>query len=471
MPKPLLTRSLGRCAPVRRPPFAARAEGGYHHLVSRRQAPILAALLLTLATVYRLKAQEEEGRPLASWTLEQLLGALGAEDFPRRAAASSEIERRGPPIAEELRRARETLPLEARLRVDEILERIAHARRLLPGDFSATRITLALEDLPLDDVLRALGATAGSHIRRAVPTSGDQELVSFRVEDLPFLQALDQLCRQENLLRYRDYASGDILVNPSPTRVPEPPVAYAGPLRVALVNYSINRQLRFDGTRQTSSHIQIQVEIEDRAPFIGLLGPILATRAEDDRGGNLLPDAATPNPHVLRAGSNRQFNTSLALQPPSEGASRLVAVEVPLRILVPSEVAEASLLHPPMETTSNAVPTPSPGSGESAPGIDLRLEAVNEIGENRAITISFVAPPLETPPPAGSQMAWEEILVYDGQGERMRPTGIQSRRDPDGRQRRTLTLPAVPIAEIQVRCLTDFRTETVTALFTDVEVP
>ena len=323
-------------------------------------------------------------------------------------------------------------------------------------------------------MLTALGDQAGFSLRRGAAGRGSQppppdtgRRVTLEVEDQPFFETLDRLCREEDLVFSRDYRSGDLLLSESLARIPKPPVTYAGPLRLALVSYSINRQSRFTGETTISSHMQLSVDVEPRAPVIGVLSPVQPTILEDDRKKSLLQEQPrTSNRYLLRAGPRRQFHVSFALLPPSRDATAIARVEIPLEVLIASEIAEAVLEQPPVE--------PADGAGKpvaKTTALGLSLDSVQHAGEAFVLGISFDAPAVEGEAPPGVQAAWEEIQVVDGQGRTVPTQAMQTRQSGAGRQSRTIRATTDQVGAIRVRCLTRFVSRKISVTFKDVPIP
>ena len=169
-------------------------------------------------------------------------------------------------------------------------------------------------------------------------------LISFEVADLPFYEALDRLCRDHGFVFSRDGRTGVIQIMEG-----TPPVgslAYSGPIRAEIRSFNITRQLRSTGELFVNAYLQIQVDVEDTAPVLGILSPLVASKVEDDTGKSLLPTVVPTHFYMVQNSLRHQFNLSMTIVPPGRDARLLKHLVCPLKIVVPTSTLRARLIAP-----------------------------------------------------------------------------------------------------------------------------
>jgi len=427
-------------------------------------------IMLLMAGITGVALPQESRDSGSSLSVVELLARLGSADFALRRQASEELIRRGEGVALELKEARGALPLEARMRVDGILERISRADAAVSTELKPTLVTLSLNNQPLPQVLEALGASGGLQLRAApqgaVPRTrqppepvNDAQIVSLEVENVPFFKALDRLCQDSGLVFRRDARTRIINLTPGPPSIG--PIIYPGPFRAEIRSFSVTRQRLSSGDVNVRSYMQIQIDVEREAQILGILSPLTAEVIEDDKGRSLLPDVVTNRAYLMPAANNLQFNLSIMLQPPERDAERIRRLLCPLRIVVKTEVANARLMAP---FAKGQVP-----SRESA--LKLRLDQLEVTGELTKLTISFARIEPEGEAPAGARIASVPTMTFSlASGEEVKPTQLR-RYNKQDRSSLQVTLPTKELAELRVQAVLGYATQSIALEFQDLKIP
>ncbi|MAG56708.1 MAG: hypothetical protein CMJ83_10495 [Planctomycetes bacterium] len=427
---------------------------------------------MVLSSVSALDAQPPEQAELQT-----LLDRLTSEDFGARERASDRFVALGAPARDFLTKMRKTLGLEARLRVDAILARLGTETTRKTGKVTATLVSIELVEVPLAEAAARIGATVGAKIRygnqpRVVKPGGQQPAqkpqpppggavpISFKVQRVPFFEALDRFCKLANCTYHTDYASGDIILNPSGQKGAGP-VVYAGPLRIAATSLSVTRQTRFVGASTSNANLQVRIDIEPGAPIIGFLSPISGAQAKDDKGNVISFRAWQGQRYLQNVSRNRQLYQSLAMDPPAVDAKKLVEISIPIEMVTPAEMIGAEL--------TSLQPAAPDAPGESP--LHLRVDSLTTQNDHQILTLSFEAPPAQGPGDLRAVPQHEEIEIWDVKGQRVEVLPNPSQRVINGRCIRTLRLPDVPLGRVRVRSMVRFRILRQIVRFKDLPLP
>jgi hypothetical protein len=395
--------------------------------------------------------------------LSRLVEDLSSKEWGRRDEATRRL-RAALPEAEPALRLRlegEDLPLETRLRLQALLQEGGPGKlRGVPFE-KGTRVSMAARDLDLARAVRELARLAGTEVRTAGSARGALARVTW--EGTPFFRALDELCREHGQRWYRDARDGSIQVVPlRGTEPQDPPVLYAGALRLLLHQISTTRRLDFRGPPQAHLRASVQIDVEDRCDLAGIYQPVNGARAVTDGGAELVQEPAPQRtPWVQPCDKRRQFQVNLSLPPAPREASRLARLELPLRLVVADRVAALSF--------SGL----RPGQGERRrEDFDLVLEHY-EPGERETIVrLSYVPP---AAPAALAEAlrgrAMAAIALLDAAGERLGPQRV-ARSSRGEREVWTLTLPAgTAVEEVQIEIPVSLRVVEKTYVFEALPLP
>jgi hypothetical protein len=409
---------------------------------------LLPGLLLAVAAA----AQED---------LQALVRALTAEDFEAREAATQELIARGPGARDALLLARPSVPLEAQLRIDAILADLGTLRRRHKPGLPATLVTLELDGVPITSALERLGRAGGTTLRlRAAdgrePTGqrGEERRIDLHVTGIPWLEALDRLCEQASLFAARDYQTGEILLHPGVVQPGR--CAYSGPFRLALTHFSITRATQFQGPPTSMAHLQVSLDVESRAPVLGILVPLAIPVVRDDLGNSVAFVTGGRPAGMQPIDRPRQLHFGVALEVPDPRARALLDLRIPVDAVVPEEslVAEAPIL------------------GAPAPGARLRVDHVLESEAETQIILSFRPEPVSGEPPLPAPPAAEEFVVLAADGTALPLLQVRPGQPHEGREVRTLALPpGVAPALVRGTWLLRYRVERVEFAFAEIPIP
>ncbi len=177
---------------------------------------------------------------------------FGAPEFQTRQAAVEQLVRLGPDVAPIVRKLYgETTDAEVKLRCEMVMKGIADRWGVMfdlkksdapiPTNLGPSKITLALRDVPLRDVLDDLARLSGNAL--LVPgNSVKDKLVTLEVKDATYWEAVGQLCRANSLLLTLDAAtSKPAIVEPDGALDPG---ACAGPVAFRINSGSVSRPFR-----------------------------------------------------------------------------------------------------------------------------------------------------------------------------------------------------------------------------------
>jgi len=401
--------------------------------------------------------------------LSALLDDLTSTDFDAREKASTRLVAMGEPARAFLEKARESLDLEGRLRIDAILARLSTAAPSVePVVFEPTIVDIDLQEVPIAVAAKRLGEAAGIAIAfgrsgpGVPPPPGHDVPVSFSVKGISFFEALDRFCAITGCLFNTDYSTGGFVLTPG-YGGKTGPVRYDGPMRVLATSLSISRQTRFTDPPTINANLQLRINIEPRATILGIIGPVRKASAKDDLG-NALTFRTYSGPRNLQAmGRQRQTFQSLAFDAPKPTAKKLVEVRVPLELIVPS-----SMLASEIQDLAASEPD-APGVGALRLKIDTL--ATTQPGQH-TVTISFHKPIAEGKVELRVTPDLEEIHVFDTKGQKIpiAPNTIVRRR-VGTREVRTLRLPDTPVGRIQVRALRSFTVMKRVVTFAELALP
>jgi len=118
----------------------------------------------------------------------------------------------------ELQRARKSADPEVRRRLDEIIPPLARKLALAPK-----LISLHMTDRPIKDVLAELTRQTGYKIASwpdDQPNAKDPHVFSFHLDNVPFWQAMDQVCEAGGLILQQGYGDDTLRVYPQESYVP-----------------------------------------------------------------------------------------------------------------------------------------------------------------------------------------------------------------------------------------------------------
>jgi hypothetical protein len=386
-----------------------------------------------------------------------LIERLDSDDFATRQAATEQIALLGEAARPALLAAREAGSLERRLRIDQILKGLVARATSRPDRKVATLVTLHAAEKPLSEVSAMLTRASGYPIRIS---AGTDPVVTVALREVPFFQALDSLCAQTSRRADWDFKERLIVLNPS-TEGP-PPTVYAGPLRVALVMLTVNRQLWFGGKPQSSATLQIRIDAEEKTRALGVIVPLKPTELLDDRKRDLRD---TKNQrfqgYLQRVDARRQLHAYMHVKAPETDAKTISRLEITVPMLVATESFEARF------------PSPEEGFEVVEGQFGAKIETWKPGPSQHDAMIAITRPAL--PPVAGSNAPVADdvvtFLAADGRPVQPLSTATNAIAGAAG-VAMTFVLPAEPkVASIEVSSVKRVEILEVPVVFKDVPLP
>lgn len=210
-------------------------------------AVVLAALMgLSVPASAALSA----GQKLAA---EALVKQFSHRDFAVREQAVNRLVALGVDVVPVVKKAlAETTDNEVKLRCEMVLKAIAKKHGLDVGlgvkrpakdwGLDASKVTLKAQGADLDAVIETLAEQSGNTLVRLPEAWAGKPLV-LQVTDMPYWQALDQLCAQAKLIYTADYQNGGLKLTAVEDAIQDIS-AYAGPAVLKLTSATQTRSYR-----------------------------------------------------------------------------------------------------------------------------------------------------------------------------------------------------------------------------------
>ena len=230
--------------------------------MKRSILPLVALVIGCAGTVHA------ELTPEQTKTARALIAQFSDRRFAARQQAVDKLVVMGPDVLPLVRKTLAgTKDAEVKLRCRMVLDGIGrkHGIAVTPEGpapetlaVEASRVTIKLTDVTLDQALRALAEQSGNK-PVTQPKNWGKKTVSLSVTDMPYWQALDAVCRQHRLtyigspLRLVRIENGTDIS------------AYTGPVVVKVVRGTRrNEFLRFQGPRHNALSYDLSYRVEDR---------------------------------------------------------------------------------------------------------------------------------------------------------------------------------------------------------------
>lgn len=324
---------------------------------------LLLALLPTLTVLAQTaptppKAEKPaEPPPLLQKEVDALVEKLGSDDPHVRETAQRAVEAAGVRALAGLKKALNHPDPEVRRVLVELVPNLELQVLLAPK-----RVNLSIEGKTIQESLNALASHTGYKIQ-AWGTTVNNPGHSFKFNDVPFWEALDQIAKAGHLSLQQGY--GDDTVRLQNQDTTHPFTHREGPFRVVAQGLQQSRSLDLTTrpgqgdllTKTTSMSLNFTVFSEPKLPIIGHGEPRL-TEALDSERNSMIPNAPNPDagPLAFPGGlgmrraivsnrfSQKMYSASLAAQlvRPSEKASsiKLLKGYVPLTLLTEQKAVE-----------------------------------------------------------------------------------------------------------------------------------
>jgi hypothetical protein len=280
----------------------------------------------------------------------KLTRQLADSDFQKRGEAAQAIEKLGPNALPQLRDlVRKSTDPEVRRRLEEIIPRLEQAAALQP-----TLVSLNFRDVPVRKAIQELSRQSGYKLElspSATRTDQDPEkrLLSAELKDVPFWQALDQLCEMGGLTYQEGWYGQDnetLRLEFGESHVC--PTCFQGAFRITIRGFDYQRSLYFSQGfhrnggdeppfhRNETLRIEMYISVEPRLPLAGANNQVNFTEVVDDTGQTMLLTANETNRYYFGGGMGRSFTqpVNAMLQPSSSGKRiRLLKGSIPVTVV------------------------------------------------------------------------------------------------------------------------------------------
>jgi hypothetical protein len=248
-----------------------------------RRALIVGFVLSTVVSSAAADTPPGPSRP----GLPQLIQALADRDVHIRDAASKALSKVGVEALPELQKARSNADPEVRRRLDELIPPLARRLALAPK-----LITLHMIDRPIRDILAELTRQTGYKIGSwpEEQPNKDPNVYSFHLDNVPFWQAMDQICEAGGLVLQQGYGDDTLRVYAQDSYVPF--TSYNGAFRIVATGFTYNRYNQFgqlprngiltqQGIQRDNLQLTVMIAVEPKLPMLRA-GQIRILEAEDD---------------------------------------------------------------------------------------------------------------------------------------------------------------------------------------------
>ena len=188
---------------------------------------------------------------------------------------------------------------EVRRRLDELIPPLARKQALSPK-----LITLHMIDRPIRDILAELTRQTGYKIGawpEEQPNNKDPNVFTFHLDNVPFWQAMDQICEAAGLVLQQGYGDDTLRVNALDSYVPF--TSYHGAFRVVATGFTYSRNNQFgqlprnlglvqQGMQRDNLQLMLLIAVEPKLPMLRA-GMIRILEAEDDEHHSMLASTQT----------------------------------------------------------------------------------------------------------------------------------------------------------------------------------
>jgi len=256
----------------------------------RRQVTtlVLVAVLAASAGVFAADAVTA-GEKLA---IESLIKQFGDRQFSTRQAAVAKLIDIGPKVVPLVQATLlETEDNEVKLRCRMVLDGIGKKYGIAvtkdgpaPGKFGleASKVTIKLTNVELDEVLQVLAEQSGNKLVKQ-PENWEEKTISLNVTDMPYWQALDEVCKQAGLTYTGDFQSRSVKL--VPVKDGADITGYTGPIVVKVANGTRRKDFRGMVTRvrfsATGLAYALNYFVEDRLKPLSMSATVTKAVAPD----------------------------------------------------------------------------------------------------------------------------------------------------------------------------------------------
>ncbi|MGE3819444.1 MAG: hypothetical protein AB7I30_08415, partial [Isosphaeraceae bacterium] len=203
-------------------------------------------------------------------------------------------------------------------------------------NLEATRITLQSKGIRLSEAIQRLQALSGNAItdyREAEGADASNPSLELEIVDKPFLEALDMVCEEAQVVPSFYTGDGTIGLLPGgPTRMTGP-VVYQGPFRVELRQIGAVRDL-VSGMASASAQFEVAWEPRLRPMLLALKADSL--KVLDDRDKEVKAQVSDESTDTILRPDNPVAEINLTLEAPERAAKALKTLKVKAELTVPA---------------------------------------------------------------------------------------------------------------------------------------
>lgn len=299
---------------------------------------------INLGFAWTVATAEGPSLPAQPISVERLIEQLGDRSSATREKAGAALEALGPGAIPRLRQAKDHTDPEVRRRVDGLLVALEKANLLLPK-----RVTLKFSQRPIREAITELSRQTGYAVDLYPNAQNNDErekqLRTVQIDNQPFWEALDKVCREGGLALQRTYGD-EARLHLRFSDDYAPFVHHAGAFRLVAQGFQYHRSIEFgalsrqalvEGQRSEQLTFRFTIMVEPRMPVLWI-GPIVVTEAVDDRNNSMAPTEEPSADEDRRAHHDRGFYQDawvnlVRVSLDAQSAKRIRGL-VPLRVLV-----------------------------------------------------------------------------------------------------------------------------------------
>jgi hypothetical protein len=221
-------------------------------------------------------------------TVEPLIRQLSSSDYKAREAAMRALEAAGAAALPDLRKAQPHEDPEVRTRLARLIGMLERSTLLSPK-----LVSISADQKPVGQVFEDLAQQTGYRISCQ---QGDRQLVTLQLENVPFWEAVDAVCRQTGM-GLQPYTDGSTSLAFYKVGRYSPHVVYSGPFRLSGGSLHLSRTLDLVQPQQFNPMNKPRTETltfmfhavgEPKAPLMSL-GQARVLVAVDEHGNSLIP--------------------------------------------------------------------------------------------------------------------------------------------------------------------------------------
>ncbi len=213
--------------------------------------------------------------------------------------------------------------------------------RLARQAVAQTRVTLDLQDAPLEEALKEIEKQTGNRVidyREKFGQETPEKNVTLKVDDVPFWSAIDQLLDATNMSPY-DLAGEDALAliareQGSLRRFER--ATYSGPFRIEVTNVTSQRGLR--SPEQSGLQVELEISWEPRVQPMAMSQAAEDMKVRCDDGRKTPVTGEGPAFDVEAQPGSHSAQATLALQLPAREAKTLKSIHGKMTALVPGKI-------------------------------------------------------------------------------------------------------------------------------------